>query len=114
MSGKCLTVNFTFQSDEARIFGPDVSFLLNSLIIQLQYCQGNMNYVVGNVGENVREFWSILYVWTLYCYLEGSDTFLEDATLSEGDLFPSLLKLFSCLAESLSRLTEWLDMTLKG
>ena len=32
--------NFTFQSDKARIFGPDVSFLLNASNFRFQYCLG--------------------------------------------------------------------------
>ena len=35
--------NFTFQPDEAGMFGPIVSFLLNSSNFRLGYCQGNLN-----------------------------------------------------------------------
>ena len=43
--------NFTLQLDEARIFGPDVSFLLNSSNFWLQYCLGNLNLCQGNVRK---------------------------------------------------------------
>ena len=43
--------NFTFQPDEAGMFGPDVSFLLNPSNFRLQYCQGNLNLCQGNVRE---------------------------------------------------------------
>ena len=43
--------NFTFQPDEARMFCPDVFFLLNSLNFRLQYCQGNLNLRQGKVRK---------------------------------------------------------------
>ena len=53
--------NSTFQHDEARMFGPDIFFLLNLSNFRLWYCHGNLNLCQGNV----RAFWSFLNVWTV-------------------------------------------------
>ena len=55
---RAMSGNFTFQPDEAGMFDPDVSFLLNS-------------FVSGKCQGIVREFWSVLHcmnpeVWNTY------------------------------------------------
>ena len=50
--------NFTFQPDEARMFGPRCIYNAKFIKFVAPYCQGNLNLCQGHV----REFWSVLNV----------------------------------------------------
>ena len=60
---RCQLVNSTFQPGEARIFGPDVSCLLNSSNSWLQYCQGNLNLCLGRGWLGGAKVSCILHHW---------------------------------------------------
>ena len=57
--------NFTFQPDEAGIFGPDVSFFAKFIKFSAPILSGKFEFVremSGNCQGIVREFWLVLNV----------------------------------------------------
>ena len=50
--------NFTFQPDEAGMFGPDVSFFAKYIKNSAPLLSGKFKFVSGKCQRIVREFWS--------------------------------------------------------
>ena len=54
--------NFTFQPDEAGVFGPDVSFFAKFIKFSAPILSGKFEFVSRKCQGIVREVWSVLHV----------------------------------------------------